>query len=433
MLTISCNMMPAKKVYLSVGGDDNYTGSKERPLQTIAAGQEAIRKIRSENPNRDINVIFGEGTWYLSDPVLFTPEDGGSGKCRVKWEGAPDGKTNISGGKVINGFQDAGFGLWWTKVDPDLNFEQLYVDGVRAIRARTPNQSDSLPVIYLKKSAWVFNTDSTIRNITVEVNDRGCFKDLVPGGEFEVVVFKDWTISRFHVSSLKGNPAELYLKPPFNLFDGPYNSIFAGSANRYSCYLEGDPVFIDQPGEWALDKKTNRLYYKPLPGQSPDKVLAVAAVIPQLLTIKGEPGSPVQNMDFQNLNFQHCAFLLPETSHDGMQAAFFYPAANDKSGLPGLINPAIGFEWATSCTIKNCSISLVGGNGILIGKGSRSNKIEQTTFEDIGANGIMVGLTFDPGKDSLSLPLNNLVAGCTVHRAGVAFQGSVGVWRLRGI
>jgi hypothetical protein len=427
-LTASCSIIPAKKIYVSTDGNDINSGSKSQPLQSIGAAQEEVQKIRSEKPGRDIRVVFGDGIWYLTKPMSFTAKDGGSDKSKVCWEGVPEGKTTFSGGKVITGFQDAGYGIWWASVESSLYFEQLYVDGIRTTRARVPNATDSIPFIYLNKSTWIYNSDSTVKNITVSLRDRGLFKGLLPSDEFETVIFKDWTISRFHVISLNAEPAEIYLKPPFALFNGNYISIFAPSANRYNCYLEGDPCFIDQPGEWALDRKAGRLYYKPLPGQEPGKISVVAPLMDQLVTIKGERGRPIENFEFRNIRFENCAYRLPEFNHDGIQAGFYFGGTTEPTGRLGLIPPAIEMVWATNCKMTDCSLIHAGGNGVYISEGCRENRLERVIVEDIGANGVMIGLAVDPLKDSLLLPVNNTVTGSTVHKAGVAFQGAIGIW-----
>lgn len=428
LLTVSCSIMPAKKIYVSDNGNDLNPGTKSQPFFSPEAAQKAVRALRSSNPGRNIRVILSEGNWFLPAPLVFNAEDGGSDKVSVTWEGAPDGNTVLSGGRLITGFHDEGFGIWWANVDPAIYFEQLYVDGIRATRARTPNADDSLPRIYLTKSIWVYNPDSTVRNITVQVNDRGYFQDMRPQGDFEMVVFKDWTTSRFRATTVNAEPAEVILKPPFALFDGPYNSIFAGSANRYSCFLEGDPAFLDQPGEWVLDRQAHRLYYKPLPGQLPERIMAVAAVNPRIVSLNGERENPVKILAFKNIRFQDCAYILPEFSHDGMQAAFYYPGNTEATGGAGLVIPAIGMSWAENCRFSGCRLSRIGGNGIYLGEGCRKNRIEELVATDIGGNGVMIGLTFDPLKDSLRLPVNNTFSRCQVYRAGVAFQGSVGVW-----
>jgi len=427
VLASACSLSPVK-IYVSPDGNDLGDGSKNNPLRTLETAQIRVREARAEHPEKSVRVILGEGTWHISKPLEFTSADGGSGKSSVTWEGRPEGRTRISGGTEINGFKDAGYGIWWAPVDTSLVFEQLYVNGTKAIRARTPNENDSLPRFYLTKSTWVYHPDSTIRNITVGLQDRGSLQCLMPVGEFEVLVFKDWTVSRFHVSSLSNDPPGLVLKPPFALFDGPYNSIFAGNASRYSCVLEGDPSFIDQPGEWALDRAASRLFYKPLPGQSPDNVVVIAPVSTQLIIGKGTREKPLTHFSIKNIAFENAAYLLPPFNHDGMQAGFYYPGNTEETGRPGLIPPAIHLSWADHCLVSGGSVKLSGGNGIYLDEGCHDNRVENVTLEEIGANGIMVGLTFDPKTDSVALPVRNTVSDCSVTRTGAAFHGSVGIW-----
>lgn len=428
LLAASCSIMPAKKIYVSRDGNNLHNGSKNQPLESLQAAQETARNIRKDNPGRAIRVILGEGSWYLTKPLVFSAADNSSDKSQVSWEGTPGGKTVISGGMPISDFHDAGYGIWWANVDPQIHFEQLYVDGKRATRARTPNLSDTLPRLFLNKSRWVYNTDSTVRNITVEVNDRGYFTDLMPAGEFEVVVYKDWTTSRFRASGLNAIPSEIYLKPPFALFDGPYNSIFAGSANHYSCFLEGDPSFLDEAGEWVLDPRDHKIYYKPLPGQMPEKTEVIAALSDQLICIEGTRENPVRSLFFKDISFQHAAYLLPSFSHDGAQACFYYPGKTESSEVFRIIPSAIRLKWAQHCSFIGCSVVRTAANAIFIEEGCSKNTFSDVVVRDFGGNGIMIGLPVDPQADSPALPTGNLVYNCTIHNGGTCFQGAVGIW-----
>jgi hypothetical protein len=428
LLTLSCSIMPAKKIYVSTDGNDANNGSKELPFKTLDAAQGAIRTLRNSNSARSIKVILGEGTWFLTQPLVFTQPDGGAGKTSVTWEGHPSGKTIISGGQLIDGFRDAGLGMWWANIDSSLYFEQLYVDGVRATRARIPNKSDSLPRIFLDRSRWVYNPDSSIRNITVTIRDRGYLKDLITSGDFEMVIFKDWTISRFRASGLQSDPAEIFLKPPFALFEGSYNSIFAGSANHYSCHLEGDPAFLDEAGEWALDKEANRLYYKPLAGQVPESTIITAARSEKLIVLNGTRENPIENLEFKNISFQHAAYILPPYSHDGAQACFYYPGQTGSAEHFRIIPEAIRMKWSRNCSFTHCNVIHTAGNGIFMEEGCANNLLADLNIEDFGGNGVMIGLPVDPKKDSLALPRGNLVYRSTIHSGGIYFQGAVGIW-----
>jgi len=428
LVSTSCSFSPAKKIFVSPEGSDLNDGSRSQPVRTLETAQKLVREFKKTDAKRNIRVILSEGTWYLTQPLKYSAADGGSKTSEVTWEGAPDGKTILSGGRIILNFHDAGFGLWWANIDPTDNFEQLYINGMRATRARTPNLTDSLPRIFLNKSVWKYNSDSTVSNITVQVSDRGYFKDLSPVGEFELVVFKDWTTSRFRASGLSSNPAEVYLKPPFALFDGPYNSIFAGNANRYSCFLEGDPSFLDEPGEWALDHAGNKVYYKPLPGQTPEGTTVIAAFAEQILILEGTRENQLKYLNFSNISFQHAAYLLPEFSHDGAQACFYYPGKSESSESFRTIPQAIHLKWTAHCHLVSCTITNTAGNGIFIEEGCYNNVISNTLITGFGGNGIMIGLPVDPKTDTPALPVGNLVYNTTIHSGGLCFQGAVGIW-----
>jgi len=144
--------------------------------------------------------------------------------------------------------------------------------------------------------------------------------------------------------------------------------------------------------------------------------------------MKGERGRPIENFEFRRIKFQECAYRLPAFNHDGIQAGFYFGGGTEPAGRLGLVPPAIQMSWAANCRMVDCVASHIGGNGVYIREGSRDNRLERVMIEDIGANGVMIGLAVDPLKDSLLLPVNNTVAECTVHQAGVAFHGSIGVW-----
>jgi hypothetical protein len=72
LLTASCSLMPAKKIYVTADGSDINNGSKNQPLRSLDAAQEAVKETRTGKPGRNIRVIFNEGTWYLTKPLSFT-------------------------------------------------------------------------------------------------------------------------------------------------------------------------------------------------------------------------------------------------------------------------------------------------------------------------------------------------------------------------
>ena len=84
------------------------------------------------------------GTYTLTAPVEFLSQDSGTAAGPIIYEAAPGAKPLFTGGRAITGWKPAPDGVWTASVpgvkDGRWYFEQLWVNGERATRARTPNQ-----------------------------------------------------------------------------------------------------------------------------------------------------------------------------------------------------------------------------------------------------------------------------------------------------
>ena len=91
-----------------------------------------------------VRVSFAAGTYALTAPVEFVAEDSGTEAAPVTYEAAPGAKPLFSGGRIITGWKRGADGIWTASV-PEVKagrwyFEQLWVNGERATRARSPNE-----------------------------------------------------------------------------------------------------------------------------------------------------------------------------------------------------------------------------------------------------------------------------------------------------
>ena len=93
--------------------------------------------------DHDVVVLIRGGTYPQTQTLVFGPEDSGTEKHSITYAAAPGEKVVLSGGRTITGWK-RGAGAIWTAELPEVKagkwyFRQLFVDGRRAIRARTPN------------------------------------------------------------------------------------------------------------------------------------------------------------------------------------------------------------------------------------------------------------------------------------------------------
>ncbi len=107
--------------------------------------RDAVRRLKSEGPiSEPVRVIVADGTYRLAEAVVFTAEDSGTEKCPITYEAALGAKPIFTAGRIITGFKEDKDGVWRTHI-PEVAagkwyFEQLFVNGRRAVRARTPNK-----------------------------------------------------------------------------------------------------------------------------------------------------------------------------------------------------------------------------------------------------------------------------------------------------
>ena len=124
----------------AVNGDDSHNGDIDHPLKSI---EKALRLFRSQAVKSATTIYLRKGTYYLKDTIRLAITDSG-----LTLAGYKDEAPVISGGKL--------YSFTWkphqSKVYPDLKiftadlsqqspvpFNQLFIKGRRAVRARYPN------------------------------------------------------------------------------------------------------------------------------------------------------------------------------------------------------------------------------------------------------------------------------------------------------
>ena len=99
--------------------------------QSLTEARDAIRALRRKGSTAPVTVMVHGGTYRLDEPFVLTAED-----SNVTWSAYPGERPILSGGRRITGWQK-GKGPIWTAPAP-FYFRQLFVNGRRALRARTP-------------------------------------------------------------------------------------------------------------------------------------------------------------------------------------------------------------------------------------------------------------------------------------------------------
>ena len=400
--------------YVAPDGRDDGPGTAERPFATVARARDAVREKIAAGLAADVTVLIRAGTYFLDEPLVFTPADSGTEQHAVTYAAWGDRTPILSGGRPIAGWQQGDADLWQVTL-PEVQsrkwrFRDLFVDGKRAVRARTPNQSDEE---YCRRLLGAeLSKDLKTHTLTVAPGELGPWSHLE---DVEAVVLKNWATLHKRVESVDAATGMVVLR-------APHVDYFGGNRPRKGggCFFENAPEMLDEPGEWYLDRHTGVLSYWPLEGQDMPRVEAIAPVLGHVLEVAGTADRPVRNLHFRGLAVMHNHVPLPPEGHHGRQAAFRYGGDGITGGLPCIVR----WTHATGCSFTAGRIAHTGGSGIDLREGCRENRIEGNAVFDLAGNGINIG---GPDDEKL-VPKENRIANNYVRDCGEVYYGACAIW-----
>ena len=414
-------------VYVAPDGNDAHTGQfptfdkgkDDGPLASLDAARLQLRKLRTDrvlDAKDTLTVEFADGEYRLEQPVVFGPEDSAGAGASVTYTAAKGAKPVFFGGRRLPPFTVGPDGVWRARVDPAFRFEQLYVNGRRAVRARSPNA-----LYYYMQAPEPYGVDPLTGKIA-DLSRRSFFAaeaDVAPlaGQSREelsnvvVTVYHSWEVSHARVQAVDADTGRVIVtgSSPWKFFNwGTY-------LPRY--HIENFKEALDAPGEWYLDP-SGELSYLPLPGEKPGKTEAVAPVTTAFLQVKGDAlkGQWVSNLTFRGLAFRYAAYQLPEKGQGDGQAAVSQPAAVELDGV-------------RQVAFFGCEFSHIGPHGLWFRKGCRESVVGQCHIFDIGGGAVRIGDS-KWSKDELPDRLTGkiVIDNNILQEGGRLFRGATGVW-----
>ena len=404
-------------LHVAPNGNDAWSGNLQQPnaqktdgpLATLTGARNAVRRLKTPGPLKEaVHVVVAGNGYTLAEPVVFEPQDSGTPIAPILYEAADGEKPVFSGGKKITGFTKVENGWWKTHV-PEVAagkwyFENLYVNGRRATRARSPNE------FYYHMRGKVDATPN--RAFQADPKDIAPLA-AVPKERLNdaiIVPYYSWEDATLRVAAVEPQTGKVTLTA-----DGPWP--FNQWEPRQRFHIENIKSALDAPGEWFLDRNGD-LFYIPLPGEEPANAEVVAPVLSELVRINGDAknGHFVENLTLKGLSFQHAQYPLPPQGHGNGQAAVNLPSA-------------ITVDGARNIVIADSEVAHVGGYAIWFRQGCQNGRVEHCLIQDTGGGGVRIGEGWNnenatgPESTGNCTIDNNIIRSC-----GHFDRGAVGVW-----
>lgn len=152
--------------YVASNGNDRWSGTKatpdksdqDGPFATLHRARDAIRQLKllqGGTLQQPVTVFLRGGTYFLSEPLILTPQDSGTKDFPIAYKAYPEEQPIISGGKPITNWKQQG-DIWVANL-PEVKtgkwyFRLLGVNHHWAIRARYPKFDPKNP----RTKGWLY-------------------------------------------------------------------------------------------------------------------------------------------------------------------------------------------------------------------------------------------------------------------------------------
>ena len=423
--------------FVACNGDDRNPGTEERPFATLHHAREAVRSFQDRG-KRTVTVLVRQGTYYMSEPLLFGPEDSGTTQGPVSYAAYPGERVTISGGRRLTcQWKPHEKGIMVCEVpeakSEDLMFSQLFVNGKRQTLARFPNRDDSVPgeTGFTRPCGQLPND---LENPWAGPDDDMTFSGGAPAGVLydpETFTKRRWArpdeaVIHIYQAYYWGN-----LQWELKGIDYDKQVLWFGKGgqqmgakwcidpchvNEYSkYYIENVFEELDAPGEWYLDWDQARLYYMPPEGLDLDSALMEVPLLQQVVQFIGSQDAPVHDISFSGFRVTHTASTFLEE--------YSVPSLSDWAIHRG---GCFFFQGAHDCTVRDCWFDAVGGNAVFMDNHNRGNAVTGCKFTETGESAMcFVGSKELTNGSQRAFPyecraVNNLVHDCGVFGKQIA-------------
>ncbi|WP_035839587.1 RICIN domain-containing protein [Kitasatospora azatica] len=413
------------------GSDSNSGTSTAAAFRTIQAAQNAVRAVNT-NMSDDIVVNLRGGTYPLTAPITFGTSDSGTNGHTVVYQSYNGETPVISGGQAITGWTAATNGEYKASIG-SLNFRQLYVNGVRATRARYPDAGTDFNLQ---------GSDTTNKLLKVLASQTSNWGNL---NQVEMMLETQWGESYLRLKSIStaGSTANISIQDHEAgiLFQRPWPQL----SDNSPFHFENAHEFLNEPGEFYVDTAAQTVYYKPRPGEDMSNASVKAPTVQTLFNVQGTSlNSPAHDLRFSGLTFTQTTWM--EASNNGYLNAQGgnYNLTSNTSNQQTVGRPpaAVQVQDTDNISFTGNVFTQLGSSALDLWHGVHNSSAIGNYIYDIAGNGITLGKFSDPtveyhsvynppttpaGEDAREVVKTVSVKDNLITRTGEDYPGTAGI------
>ncbi|MCC8023569.1 MAG: PDZ domain-containing protein [Clostridiales bacterium] len=353
--------METIKFYVTAAqdGQADADGTREKPFSSL---DQALKASRRHAGRR--RLILLPGTYVLERALELSACDRGITLCCE----AP-GQAVLTGARELGRLPWEPYaavpGAYCAKIEPGLEPDALYLDGMVQIQARYPNrQPGAVPLEGAATRQEIRRRAKRYRN-PKGGHIRAIHKDGWGGNSYLITGRSAWSRTGLSLNWVGDNNR--------------------GGEMRDEAVVENVLEELDAPQEWFYDRDSGMLYYVPEKKDDLQGSFSIA-LNHTLISIMGDDASnPAQDIALEGLAFRNTSRTMFTVNRPGMR--YIPLLRGDWCVVPAGV---VTCENTKGIAIRDCSFHQIGGNAVFLYGYQEQTEITGNEFSAIGSTAIQV-------------------------------------------
>ena len=351
------------------------------PIKSI---QSAVNSVQG---TPGAKIVVHAGNYELAAPIAIHAASKG-----LTIEAAAGEHPKLIGGSTIKNWHREGnlFVAPVSALIAENGARMLSVGGNLRPRSRVPETGAlvhetifTVPWMGTAAGGWQRKpTDEELHVMKFRAGDIGLWLDPASA---EVTVYHMWDESCVGISSVDFDKREIRFSSPTGHPAGAFG------VQKYVVW--NTKAGLTHPGTWFLDRRSRRIFYYPLPGESAEDLIAIVPSTNQLISVEGAEDVTIKGLDLSVTNVSLISAGFGAGNYDG----------------------AITGVNCARLRLQDLSIRSVAGIAIRVWN-SPDGVVSRCQVSQTGAGGIR----FDGDRAT--------VEDCSVSHIGIQYPSAIGIW-----